>query len=199
MLIMTLGCPRHCSELSNTSLSFTYCSTGHHSACGSTVPNITVLSLNQHCHCPEQSSVWISAVQNCTLLDSALSQIQSIIFLSVIILTFFHSGMKILQIINIFRQFANMLKECTLLKLDFFPFLSPNQSLHRLRTCWTNICEKQCLFIDTNWFVLLLKYHFSVSYHKLFWFHILDALILPQYNAENVCSWCQVADSLCLC
>ena len=38
----------------------------------------------------------------------------------------------------------------TLLKLGFFPFLSPKQSLYRLRTCYANIWGTQCLFIDTN-------------------------------------------------
>ena len=48
--------------------------------------------------------------------------------------------------------------------------------------------------------MLLHKYHFSVSEHKLCWSNILDALILPQYNAENVFGCCLqlVAGSLCV-
>ena len=38
----------------------------------------------------------------------------------------------------------------TLLKLGFFPFLSPKQSFYRLQTCYANIWGTQCLFIDTN-------------------------------------------------
>ena len=48
-------------------------------------------------------------------------------------------------------------------------------------------------------FVLLHKYHFSVSEHKLCWSNILDALILPQYNAENVLGFClQLVACVCM-
>ena len=38
--------------------------------------------------------------------------------------------------------------------------------------------------------MLLHQYHFSVSEHKLCWSNIQDALILLQYNEENVFGCC---------